>query len=159
MKADEVRQKGLEALKRMKRFDAKLAAIDDLEGFDSRFNVETGRPVEPWELEEATEATLANNSRYSPTPVRTIRCVIAASRPSHDDVFVDFDAGKARVMLVAADFPFKMIAGVEFSESLCEIARRNFGRLRMPFGKKGDSWDFSVNILSSSITTSKTWNG
>jgi hypothetical protein len=126
--AHEAQQRALDALDRMKRFDARLAALDRLEGFDARFHLETGRPIEPWELREASDQTLAHNSRYSPTPVRTIRQVIAAARPTPDDMFVDFGAGKGRVMLVASEFPFASIVGVEFSETLCDIARRNISR-------------------------------
>lgn len=127
----DVRDSALEKLEFQERFDARLAAIDELERFDAKHGVETSVPMEGWEMEEASDATLENNSRYSPTPVRTIRQVIAASPVPHGDMsFVDFGCGKGRVMLVASDFPFKKIIGVEFSGSLCETARNNFSRYK-----------------------------
>ena len=42
-----------------------------------------------------------------------------------DFSFVDFGSGKGRAILVASRFPFKEIIGVEYSESLNKIARRN----------------------------------
>jgi SAM-dependent methyltransferase len=38
---------------------------------------------------------------------------------------VDFGCGKGRVLIVASEFGFKQVRGVEFSKELCEIARRN----------------------------------
>jgi SAM-dependent methyltransferase len=42
-----------------------------------------------------------------------------------DGVFVDLGSGKGRVLLIAAQFRFRNVVGVEFSQELCEIARDN----------------------------------
>ena len=42
-----------------------------------------------------------------------------------DFVFVDFGSGKGRVLLMASEFPFKRILGVEFSPDLHAIAQAN----------------------------------
>ncbi len=47
-----------------------------------------------------------------------------------DFVFVDFGAGKGRALLLASEFPFKRVVGVEFSPELTEIARRNVAGFR-----------------------------
>ena len=39
--------------------------------------------------------------------------------------FVDIGCGKGRALILARDLGFKSIIGVEVSQSLCEIARRN----------------------------------
>jgi len=46
------------------------------------------------------------------------------------DVFVDFGAGKGRALLMAAQYPFKRVVGIEISEALCREARRNVARWR-----------------------------
>lgn len=123
------RQIALESLEFQQRFDAGLAKIDEIEGFDASLGVETSRPVEPWEVSEADDTTLANNSRYSPTPVRTIRQVISAAAVRYEGTsFVDFGSGKGRVLLVAAEYPFRRVIGVEFSNDLCNMARKNVER-------------------------------
>ena len=43
--------------------------------------------------------------------------------------FVDFGSGKGRVLLIAAERPFREVIGIEFSRELHEIALRNIGRL------------------------------
>jgi SAM-dependent methyltransferase len=123
------RQITLESLEYQQKFDAGLAKIDKVEGFDASLGVETSRPVEPWEVGEADDTTLVNNARYSPTPVRTIRQAISAAAVRCEDTsFVDFGCGKGRVLLVAATYPFRRVIGVEFSNDLCETAGENVER-------------------------------
>jgi predicted RNA methylase len=42
--------------------------------------------------------------------------------------FVDLGSGKGRVLLVAAEYPFKSVVGVEFSKTLHEIAQSNISK-------------------------------
>lgn len=131
MTEEDSRRRGLQSLDFQERFDSKLAEIDALARFDTTHGVETSRPIEPWEIPEANEDTLSSHSRYSPTPIRTILHVIAAAPVEHQDVtFVDFGSGKGRVLLAAADLPFKRVIGVEFSEYLCDMARANIEKYR-----------------------------
>lgn len=46
----------------------------------------------------------------------------------NDYVFVDIGSGKGFVLLLAAEFPFKTIIGVEFSQTLAAIALENIRR-------------------------------
>jgi SAM-dependent methyltransferase len=131
MTEEDSRLRGLQSLDFQERFDSRLAEIDALAGFDTAHGVETSRPIEPWEIPEADEETLSSHSRYSPTPIRTILHVIASASVDHQDVsFVDFGSGKGRVLLAAADLPFKKVIGVEFSEYLCGMARANIEKYR-----------------------------
>lgn len=50
--------------------------------------------------------------------------------PARDVVFVDYGAGKGRALAVAATHPFRKVIGVEISESLAGIARRNLASMR-----------------------------
>lgn len=47
-----------------------------------------------------------------------------------DDVFVDLGSGKGKVVMLAARYPFARVIGVEISEQLTEIARRNLASAR-----------------------------
>ncbi|MBE9500456.1 MULTISPECIES: class I SAM-dependent methyltransferase [Streptomyces] len=126
MSESNARHSALEILEKQRQFDLTLAEIDDIEGFDASLGVETGKPVEPWEVLEADDRTLENNSRYSPTPVRTVRAALAATAVRHEEIsFVDFGSGKGRVLLIAAEHPFKRVIGVDFSSELCATAREN----------------------------------
>jgi len=50
--------------------------------------------------------------------------------PSEDVVFLDYGAGKGRALAAAATYPFRKVIGVEISEDLAAIARRNIASMR-----------------------------
>lgn len=50
-------------------------------------------------------------------------------RAGHD-VFVDFGSGKGRIVMLAADYPFRRVFGVEFSPQLHKIAEENLRNAR-----------------------------
>jgi predicted RNA methylase len=45
-------------------------------------------------------------------------------------VFIDFGSGKGRVLLLACEYPFKKVIGVEFARELHEMAVRNIRSYR-----------------------------
>jgi SAM-dependent methyltransferase len=47
-----------------------------------------------------------------------------------DYTFIDFGSGKGRALLLASEFPFKKIIGLEFSEELHRVAEENIRRYR-----------------------------
>ena len=47
-----------------------------------------------------------------------------------DYAFIDIGCGKGRVLLIAGEFPFRKIVGLEFAPALAEIAKRNLRRYR-----------------------------
>jgi SAM-dependent methyltransferase len=47
-----------------------------------------------------------------------------------DYTFIDFGCGKGRVLLLASEFPFRKIIGLEFAPPFIEIARRNLRTYR-----------------------------
>jgi SAM-dependent methyltransferase len=47
-----------------------------------------------------------------------------------DYTFIDVGCGKGRVLLIASEFPFRRIIGLEFAPSLAEIAKRNLRSYR-----------------------------
>ncbi|MFJ9634684.1 class I SAM-dependent methyltransferase [Streptomyces sp. NPDC101175] len=129
MTDDNKRQNFLDYLDFKETFDAKVAEIDEVEKFDTSFGVETSAPFETWDIDEADEADLLHNYRYSPSPTGTIREVITRVPFRYEEAtFIDFGSGKGRALLVASEFPFKRIIGVEHSGHLCEIAARNVQR-------------------------------
>jgi hypothetical protein len=72
---------------------------------------------------------------YRPSPCRLVEWMIGAI--DHDLsrlTFVDHGAGKGRVLLLASQFPFQAVGGVEFAEELHDDATMNiaqFPRSRM----------------------------
>jgi SAM-dependent methyltransferase len=57
--------------------------------------------------------------------------ILSALNIEHEHyTFIDFGCGKGRVLLLAAEFPFRKIVGVEFAPQLAEDARRNLKSYR-----------------------------
>jgi SAM-dependent methyltransferase len=68
---------------------------------------------------------------YQPTPVRTMRALLRQLDPAmRSSTFVDFGSGKGRVLLLAAEFSFARVIGVEFDERLHRTACKNIGAFR-----------------------------
>jgi hypothetical protein len=73
--------------------------------------------------------------KYQPNPPGTTRHLLdSLSIDFPRTTFIDMGSGKGRVLLVAAEYPFKEVLGIEFAEQLHEIAVQNIrsyrGRLR-----------------------------
>ena len=70
---------------------------------------------------------------YGATRARPLVQLLAELRLPRAGGFVDLGSGKGRVVLIAAQYGFKKVVGVEFSEHFCQIARDNlvaFGHRR-----------------------------
>ena len=68
---------------------------------------------------------------YSTHHPRIIRLALASLAISHQlYTFIDVGCGKGRVLLLASEFPFRRILGIEFVPALAETARQNLQRCR-----------------------------
>lgn len=66
------------------------------------------------------------NLYYAAVPYRRFRQLLRmAQLAMSQDVFLDFGAGKGRILLAAANLGFRRVVGVEVSSELASIARRN----------------------------------
>jgi SAM-dependent methyltransferase len=92
--------------------------------FDWRYGTDTMR----WETRDelgATSGSLAHSRQYKATKTRPFLQLIRQLDLPRDCNFVDIGAGKGRVLLVAAQYGFRKVVGIEFSGRLCELARKN----------------------------------
>ncbi len=71
---------------------------------------------------------------YTPTDYRSFQRVMRYIDVRERDVFLDYGSGLGRVLLMAAQYPFRRVLGVELSARLNEGARQNMtccrGKLR-----------------------------
>jgi SAM-dependent methyltransferase len=72
----------------------------------------------------------SERTAYEPSGWLYLRRALRKRDVKPTDVFVDFGSGKGRVVFQAARYPFARVVGVEISEALNEVARRNIGRNR-----------------------------
>lgn len=92
--------------------------------FDRTHDLDTSGHLETAE-HAPTPATTGEIVPYAGSQPSIVRAALA-SLPDHASrAFVDLGCGKGRPLLVASEFPFRRLVGVELSPSLVEIARRN----------------------------------
>jgi SAM-dependent methyltransferase len=93
--------------------------------WDVLHGVDTCGDIPLTSLDFASE-NKAPGLEYQSHHPKILRRMISALEISHERyTFVDYGCGKGRVLLVAAEFPFRKIIGVEFAPQLAQIAARN----------------------------------
>ena len=104
--------------------------------FDIRYGTDTFSWVELDDLQIQSK-NIKRGERYQPTHAMSLRNLFRKLRIPREKILVDLGSGKGKVLLVAAEYGFKEVWGVEFSKELCHIAKRNFkasssSRLSLP---------------------------
>ena len=98
--------------------------------FDERFGVETSGLL--YDLRSGHQHDLYNNGYFAVAPSVFHAVMRAMLEQLHLDCqrfcFVDVGSGKGRALLLASDYPFRKIIGVELSPELDRIARANIAR-------------------------------
>jgi hypothetical protein len=128
-----VRQQGVlgvgsAALRLLRSLPARRRAARSSLAFDERYGVETAEIVHLGELDiDSPNRDLG--VRYQPSDPDGFRTLMEELPIDYGKfVFVDYGSGKGRVLLLASEFPFKRIVGVEFAAELNEVARSNIAR-------------------------------
>lgn len=95
-----------------------------LEAFDSRFGTDTSAPT--FERDQKTSVHF-----YVPTTASVIYEILRSIPLERDKfAFVDMGSGKGRALLVASEFPFAKIVGIELSRDLHRTAEENVRRYK-----------------------------
>ena len=70
---------------------------------------------------------------YTPTPAEVFTEIFGAANIAWQNfIFIDFGSGKGLPMMLASDYPFRRIIGVEFAPELIRVAEENVRRYRSP---------------------------
>lgn len=113
--------------------------------FDLKYHTDTANTIPLAGLIIAS----ANKDRgYPYQPTMTLpfnRLMDKLSLPA-DSVMVDFGCGKGRVLMLAALRGIKKSVGIEFSEELCNIARKNILIFEKNIGEK-----FDISIIKADV--------
>jgi tRNA G46 methylase TrmB len=98
---------------------------EQAEAFDRTFGTETASSMMPWDL-PSLKGKGSEVFNYGATSGRLIREILRRIPiAEHQFAFVDLGSGKGRALLVASEFPFTKIIGVELSSELHAIAEKN----------------------------------
>jgi SAM-dependent methyltransferase len=116
-------------------FEYARSSIEErVEAFDRRFGTDTSSPV--FERDQKTAVHF-----YVPTTASVIYEILKALPLQPDkSVFVDMGSGKGRALLIASEFPFAKIVGIELSKNLHRIAEENV-KLYKPASQKCAAFD------------------
>ncbi len=106
--------------------------------FDSEFHVDTAGVTRIRSMEIASPNYIYG-VYYKPTIPDEFHAVMGQLSLDHERfTFVDFGSGKGLVLLLASDYPFRKIIGVEFAADLHRTAESNIRRYRNPNQKCRD---------------------
>jgi SAM-dependent methyltransferase len=101
--------------------------------FDHHYGVTTHAVLFLTDLDpDAAGDAGAHATHYEAVPVADFRALIAALPQAAlpDATFVDVGAGMGRAMILAAEYPFKEVCGIEVSPGLYEVAKENLETAR-----------------------------
>lgn len=99
---------------------------------DKEYGIESSGLVSPAFLQSGKDADNSNRAFGSIQP-ELLRPVLGAIPNLAEYDFIDIGAGKAAAMIIASEFPFKSVSGIELSRYLCEIAEKNLAIVRKKF--------------------------
>lgn len=103
--------------------------FDDVNGTETSTIYEQLELPDPISVERATEC-----GRYHPSPIKSVRRSLDSLKAKginyQDYVFIDIGSGLGRNLLVASEYPFKRVIGVEISAHLCQKALANITKYR-----------------------------
>lgn len=93
--------------------------------FDARYGTDTGGIIRPGAL-DISEDNALHAVRYETAKSEVYLDILNSLTISYPEfLFVDMGCGKGRALLLASQFPFKEIIGIELSKNLHKIACRN----------------------------------
>ncbi len=114
----------------------------DQSEFDRTHGVDTEGEFDGWtylsDLEIASTNWIEGNNYTPIEPLRFERVIASLDIAFEEYMFVDFGSGKGRALLLASEFPFKRIIGLEFSPELHRIAEDNLRHYRSERQKCSD---------------------
>lgn len=111
-----------------------MAAFIEREAeFDRTHNVDTRGMVMLDTLDEVVGSHRYAGSPYEGADFDLLREWIASLKIDFSQyTFVDLGSGKGRALLIAAQFPFRKVCGVEFAPALHAVAQKNLASYRGP---------------------------
>ncbi len=114
-----------------------LAVVTDA-AFDPIYGVDTGGHIHPTSMHDVESDNRIYGIEYLATRVCLFKQMTGASDiEPHCYTFIDYGSGKGRVLLLAAQLPFRRVVGVEYSPTLQRIAEQNLRVVRFAHRRSG----------------------
>jgi predicted RNA methylase len=97
--------------------------------FDIKHGTDTAQFVQLADL-DIRSRNRQRGVEYAPTPASDFKRLMNALEFPSGSVFVDLGSGKGKTLMMASEYEFKRVVGIEFSSELCETAQRNWSIYR-----------------------------
>jgi SAM-dependent methyltransferase len=118
--------------------------------FDKEYGVDTDGRFGGWtylsDLNIPSSNWIDGNDYAAIEPLRFRRVLAGFDIAFEDYTFVDFGSGKGRALLLASEFPFKRIVGLEFSPELHGTAEENIRQYSSATQKCRDIQSLNVDF-------------
>jgi len=117
----------------MKTLSVAMAKIDDqyLRTFDRRYGVRTSGQI-ALSTTSFEPSKLRNATSYGPVNAWAFRDLLKKLNLPKTLHFTDLGCGLGRPCLLAAEYGFEKVTGVELAPELCTVARENVSSYRVP---------------------------
>ncbi len=100
--------------------------VSEIHPFDAEFGTDTSGMIWAEKLRDRNrKPNIHNTGYYASAPSLFEQAMAKLDVDLKRFTFVDLGAGKGRVLLLASNYPFQQVIGVEFVPELQEIANRN----------------------------------
>ena len=104
---------------------------------DRRYGIDTCGVITDMRPLCITSRNASHGNSYEPIQLRAFQRIMAALPiPPEGFTFVDFGSGKGRALLLAAQYRFKRVIGIEHARRLHEAAEQNVARFRSLSGTR-----------------------
>jgi len=113
--------------------------------FDLEHGTDTGGYIQSSNLPQVTLSSLYTNAYFGISPSAVAQAIALLPIQPENFTFMDIGCGKGRALMVAAQFPFRQIVGVELVPELCAIARSNIAR--------NPDWAARISVLTHDAAT------
>lgn len=100
--------------------------------FDLQYGTSTDGYIHAKDLESGNRNDLFITG-YSACQPGILRKILQKIPNHQETIFVDFGCGKGRALVVASEFSFKKVIGVEIAPSLCKVASTNIAMIHRTF--------------------------
>src|SRR5277367_2346382 len=127
-----------------------LRADNAVSEFDRAHGVDTDGKFDGWTYLSDLNIQSANwidgNDYAAIEPLRFQQLMAALDFRFEDYTFIDFGSGKGRALLLASEFPFERILGLEFASELHKAAEENIRRYKSETQKCRDIASLNVDF-------------
>jgi SAM-dependent methyltransferase len=104
--------------------------FDEVHPFDLQFGVDTSQFIPAEDLSSGKQKDLYNAGYFGVAPSVLRQIFDRLALDFEEYTFVDLGSGKGRALLIASEYPFRGIVGVELSPKLHAIAVDNLAKYR-----------------------------